>query len=186
MVLEYFPLDLRKLCTKNKFLDDGQITKIVYQLLIVLKYLSSVKILHRDLKPENILCDEHYNIKLCDFGLARAGLKEPSFSELRSSNSPPQLMTSHVVSRWYRAPEIILMQTQYDSSIEMWSVACILGELIGEHSHNKKINVTRQRKALFEGKACFPLSPPKGNKDVTYKIENGFPHSEDDQMYTDP
>ena len=95
-------------------------------------------------------------------------------------------MTSHVVSRWYRAPEIILMQTQYDSSIEMWSVACILGELIGEHSHNKKINVTRQRKALFEGKACFPLSPPKGNKDVTYKIENGFPHSEDDQMYTDP
>ena len=98
--------------------------------------------------------------------------------------SKGQLMTSHVVSRWYRAPEIILMQTKYDEGIEMWSVGCILGELIAEHEKNKKVNVTRPRKALFEGKACFPLSPPKGNKDITYKIENGFPQSEDDQMYT--
>ncbi len=42
-------------------------------------------------------------------------------------------MTSHVVSRWYRAPEIILMQTKYDAGIEMWSVGCIMGELIAEH-----------------------------------------------------
>lgn len=103
----------------------------MYQLLIVLKYLSSVKILHRDLKPENILSDNDYNIKLCDFGLARSGLKEPSFTEMKSSKG--QMMTSHVVSRWYRAPEIILMQTKYDEGIEMWSVGCILGELIAEH-----------------------------------------------------
>lgn len=147
----------------------------MYQLLIVLKYLSSVKILHRDLKPENILSDNDYNIKLCDFGLARSGLKEPSFTEMKSSKG--QMMTSHVVSRWYRAPEIILMQTKYDEGIEMWSVGCIMGELIAEHEKNKKINITRPRKALFEGKACFPLSPPKGNKDITYKIENGFPQS---------
>ena len=75
------------------------------------------------------------------------------------------------------------MQTNYDASIEMWSVGCIMGELISEHKLNKKIQITRPRRALFEGKACFPLSPPKGNKDCTYKIENGFPHSEDDQMY---
>jgi hypothetical protein len=65
----------------------------------------------------------------------------------------------------------------------MWSVGCIMGELIADHEKNKKINVTHPRRALFEGKACFPLSPPKGNKDITYKIENGFPQSEDDQMY---
>lgn len=68
------------------------------------------------------------------------------------------------------------MQNKYDASIEMWSVGCIMGELIAEHEKNKKINISKSRKALFEGKACFPLSPPKGNN----KIENGFPQSEDD------
>jgi serine/threonine protein kinase len=133
VVLEYLPFDLRKLCSKNKSLKDEQIVKIIYQLLIVLKYLSSVKILHRDLKPENILSDNDYNIKLCDFGLARSGLKEPSFTELKNTKIPGPMMTSHVVSRWYRAPEIILMQTKYDEGIEMWSVGCIMGELIADH-----------------------------------------------------
>lgn len=75
VVLEYLPFDLRQLCQKNKFLNDDQINRIVYQLLVMLKYLSFVKILHRDLKPENILSDNNYNIKLCDFGLARSELK---------------------------------------------------------------------------------------------------------------
>lgn len=57
VVLEYLDFDLRKICSKNKSLNDEQIVKITYQLLIMLKYLSSVKILHRDLKPENILSD---------------------------------------------------------------------------------------------------------------------------------
>jgi mitogen-activated protein kinase 1/3 len=149
----------------------------------MLKYLSFVKILHRDLKPENILSDNNYNIKLCDFGLARSELKEPSFTDLNKTKVNNMFMTSHVVSRWYRAPEIILMQTKYDASIEMWSVGCIMGELIAEHQKNKKITLNRERIALFQGKACFPLSPPKREKDCTYKISNGFPHSEDDQMY---
>lgn len=51
IVLEYLPMDLRKLYRKNKYLEDEHIVKITYQLLVVLKYLSSVKILHRDLKP---------------------------------------------------------------------------------------------------------------------------------------
>jgi hypothetical protein len=63
----------------------------------------------------------------------------------------------------------------------MWSVGCIFGELIADHSKNKKATKSG-RKALFEGKACFPLSPPKQEKDCTYKMSNGFPHSEDDQM----
>lgn len=90
---------------------------------------------------------------------------------------PSKLMTCHVVSRWYRAPELILMQTKYDSSIEMWSVGCILGELISEHEKNKTIEANKQRRALFEGKACFPLSPPKKEYVKLYKVQNGFPHS---------
>jgi mitogen-activated protein kinase 1/3 len=120
VVLEYLDFDLRKICSKNKSLNDEQIVKITYQLLIMLKYLSSVKILHRDLKPENILSDENYNIKLCDFGLARSGLKDGTFDEAKNNNGGKQkgiMFTSHVVSRWYRAPEIILMQTEYDEGI---------------------------------------------------------------------
>jgi mitogen-activated protein kinase 1/3 len=176
LVLEYLPLDLRKLYSKNKFLEDEHVVKITYQLLVVLNYLSSVKILHRDLKPENILSDNDFNIKLCDFGLARSELAEPTFTDL-NNQGPAQKMTLHVVSRWYRAPEIILMQSKYDSSIEMWSVGCIMGELIAEHKRNKKIKITIPRTALFEGKACFPLSPPKNSKACNYKVVNGFPQS---------
>lgn len=149
IIIEYLPFDLRKLTTKNKYLTDEQVVKVTYQLLVALKYLSSIKILHRDLKPENILSDNDFNIKLCDFGLARSGVSQPSFTDLNTSGGPVGRMTLHVVSRWYRAPQIILMQTKYDASIEMWSVGCIMGQLISEHKLNKKIKITTPRRALF-------------------------------------
>lgn len=149
VVLEYLPFDLKKLCEKFVSLKDEHIPKIIYQLLVGLKYLRHVRILHRDLKPENILSDLNFNIKICDFGLARPTIYEqPSFTEVSEAMTNKQqyntgasmcgtfsphptkasrYMTCHVVSRWYRAPELILMQTKYDSSIEMWSVGCILG-----------------------------------------------------------
>lgn len=76
------PFDLKKLCQKNKFLKDEHIPKVIYQILIALKYLKESKILHRDLKPENILSDNDYNIKICDFGLARPDPSEQKFTEL--------------------------------------------------------------------------------------------------------
>jgi serine/threonine protein kinase len=194
---------LKKLSQKLVSLKDEHIIKIMYQLLIGLKYLRHVKILHRDLKPENILCDYYFNIKICDFGLARPSVYEPTFTEIFKevtdtpqdsqhhngtiiadsfTPAPKKLkeMTCHVASRWYRAPELILMQTKYDASIEMWSCGCIMGELISEHEKNKNhaSNLLQSRKPLFEGKACFPLSPPKKEEVTLYKLRNGFPQSE--------
>lgn len=81
VVLEYLPFDLKRLCEKLVALKDEHIPKVVYQLLVGLKYLRHVKILHRDLKPENILSDQDFNIKICDFGLARPTVDEqPSFA----------------------------------------------------------------------------------------------------------
>lgn len=80
VVLEYLPCDLKKLCQKLVSLKDHHIVKIMYQLLVGLKYLRHVKILHRDLKPENILSDYDFNIKICDFGLARPSVYEPTFT----------------------------------------------------------------------------------------------------------
>lgn len=82
VVLEYLPFDLKRLCEKTITLKDYHIPKIIYQLLIGLKYLRNAKILHRDLKPENILSDQDFNIKICDFGLARPSIYEPTFTQV--------------------------------------------------------------------------------------------------------
>lgn len=64
----------------------------------------------------------------------------------------------------------------------MWSVACILGELVGMLKENSNFT---ERKVLFPGKACYPLSPPKNNE-TNYKKVNNFPHSVSDQLYLFP
>lgn len=80
---------------------------------------------HRDLKPENLLMSDKGVVKLCDFGLAR---------EIRSR--PPY--TDYVATRWYRAPEIILRSTNYNSPVDVFALGCIIAE-------------------LFEGKPTFPV-----------------------------
>ncbi|KAF2310016.1 hypothetical protein GH714_006209 [Hevea brasiliensis] len=86
-------------------------------LLRGLKYLHSASILHRDLKPGNLLINANCDLKICDFGLARA------------SNGKGQFMTEYVVTRWYRAPELLLCCDNYGTSIDVWSVGCIFAEL---------------------------------------------------------
>ena len=71
---------------------------------------------HRDLKPENILINKEGVVKICDFGLAR---------EIRSR--PPY--TDYVATRWYRAPEIILKQPNYNSPVDIFALGCIMAEL---------------------------------------------------------
>lgn len=63
-------------------------------------------------------------------------------------------LTKHVVTRWYRAPELILLHNQYTTAIDMWSAGCILGEMLSMVQHAN----ARDRQPLFPGKTCFPLS----------------------------
>lgn len=87
------------------------------QVLRGLKYLHSANVLHRDLKPGNLLVNATTcQLKICDFGLARTS---------------SQLMTEYVVTRWYRAPELLLSCDNYGTSIDVWSVGCILAEILG-------------------------------------------------------
>ena len=75
--------------------------------------------MHRDLKPQNLLIDKDGNVKLADFGLARAfGL-------------PVKTYTHEVVTLWYRAPEILLGCKEYSTPIDIWSIGCIFAELLG-------------------------------------------------------
>lgn len=83
-------------------------------------------------------------------------------------------LTGHVVTRWYRAPELILLEKDYGPAIDMWSVGCIFGELLGMMKQSAPTYM--DRRPLFPGKSCFPLSP-----DRHARIQaNGFPVAKDD------
>lgn len=88
----------------------------LYQLLRGLKYVHSANVLHRDLKPSNLLLNANCDLKICDFGLAR-------------TTSESDFMTEYVVTRWYRAPELLLNCSEYTTAIDIWSVGCILMEI---------------------------------------------------------
>lgn len=98
----------------------------LYQLLRGLKYIHSANVLHRDLKPSNLLLDSNCDLKICDFGLAR-------------TTAETDFMTEYVVTRWYRAPELLLNCSEYTTAIDIWSVGCILMEIL-------------RREPLFPGK----------------------------------
>lgn len=85
-------------------------------------------------------------------------------------------LTGHVVTRWYRAPELILLEKDYTAKIDVWSVGCIFGELLNMIKENASTFLDRS--PLFPGSSCFPLSPARAN---TIK-KSGFPHHSADQL----
>jgi mitogen-activated protein kinase 1/3 len=85
-------------------------------------------------------------------------------------------LTGHVVTRWYRAPELILLEKDYTYAIDTWSLGCIFAELLGMIKENAPTFLDRS--PLFPGTSCFPLSPDRAN---TVK-KSGFPHSSQDQL----
>ena len=82
--------------------------------------MHSAQLLHRDLKPSNLLLNSECHVKVADFGLARS---------LDSKDAAP-ILTDYVATRWYRAPEILLGSNRYTKGVDMWSLGCILAELL--------------------------------------------------------
>lgn len=85
-------------------------------------------------------------------------------------------LTGHVVTRWYRAPEIILLEKDYGPGIDVWAVGCIFAEMLGMMKENAPTFLDRQ--PLFPGKSCFPLSPAKNPTEQ----RKGFPFVNNDQL----
>lgn len=119
IVTDLMETDLHRIIYSRQQLTDDHIQYFIYQLLRSLKYMHSAGVLHRDLKPSNLLLNANCDLKVCDFGLARG------------VNDEILALTEYVVTRWYRAPEIMLNCRAYTYAIDIWSVGCILGELLG-------------------------------------------------------
>ncbi|RDX91332.1 Mitogen-activated protein kinase-like MMK2, partial [Mucuna pruriens] len=112
IVYELMDTDLHQIIQSSQQLTDDHC-----RLLRGLKYVHSANVLHRDLKPSNLLLNANCDLKIADFGLAR-------------TTSETDFMTEYVVTRWYRAPELLLNCSEYTAAIDIWSVGCILGEII--------------------------------------------------------
>ncbi len=131
IVLDLMESDLHHIIHSVQPLSEDHIQFFLYQILRGVKYIHSANILHRDLKPSNLLINRNCELKIGDFGMAR-GL----------SSSPEEhstFMTEYVATRWYRAPELMVSFSEYTFAIDMWSVGCIVAEMIA-------------RRQLFPGK----------------------------------
>ncbi|XP_020212267.1 cyclin-dependent kinase G-2 [Cajanus cajan] len=131
MVMEYMEHDLKGLmeAMKQPF-SQSEVKCLMLQLLEGVKYLHDNWVLHRDLKTSNLLLNNRGELKICDFGLAR------------QYGSPLKPYTHLVVTLWYRAPELLLGTKQYSTAIDMWSLGCIMAELLS-------------KEPLFNGKTEF-------------------------------
>ncbi|RDW93339.1 cyclin-dependent serine/threonine-protein kinase CDC28 [Aspergillus mulundensis] len=137
LVFEYLDLDLKKYMealpvseggrgralpdgsslSRNLGLGDAMVKKFMAQLIEGIRFCHSHRVLHRDLKPQNLLIDRDGNLKLADFGLARA------------FGVPLRTYTHEVVTLWYRSPEILLGGRQYSTGVDMWSCGAIFAEM---------------------------------------------------------
>jgi mitogen-activated protein kinase 1/3 len=158
--MELGDADLKSLIKKDVQLEGLQVKFVLYYLLVGLKYLHSAGIYHRDLKPSNVLVNQDCLVKICDFGLARAVGEEEHDEEQQPSDRANRVMTQHVATRFYRAPELILLEEHYTGAIDMWSVGCILAEL----AQMLEPWPAKDRSPLFPGSTCFPLSPDGRHK----------------------
>lgn len=131
IVFALYDTDLSRLIRSPTVYAVEHVRWIIYQILQSLRYLHSLNVFHRDIKPGNILLNADCDVKLCDFGLARA--------KVTGADTQAMFWSDYVCSRWYRAPELICCHTARNAGgVDMWSAGCILAELF-------------RRKPIFRG-----------------------------------
>lgn len=127
VVMDLMDTDMNRIIYSKNKLTDQHYQEWIRATLKGLRFMHTAGVAHRDLKPANLLLNKNCQLKICDYGLAR-GLGSEVGKDL----------TEYVVTRWYRAPEIVC-GCVYNEKIDVWALGCIFGEMLG-------------RKPLFPGK----------------------------------
>eukprot|EP00747_Dinoflagellata_sp_TGD_P165460 gnl/TRDRNA2_/TRDRNA2_186756_c0_seq1.p1 gnl/TRDRNA2_/TRDRNA2_186756_c0~~gnl/TRDRNA2_/TRDRNA2_186756_c0_seq1.p1 ORF type:complete len:313 (-),score=73.36 gnl/TRDRNA2_/TRDRNA2_186756_c0_seq1:161-1099(-) len=118
LVFEFLENDLKKyMRALSGHLTPATIKNFAFQLCSGVEFCHANRIIHRDLKPQNLLVDQRMQLKIADFGLARA------------FTVPIPKYTHEVVTVWYRPPEILLGSPLYSVPVDLWSIGCIIGEM---------------------------------------------------------
>ncbi|QDZ25586.1 serine/threonine protein kinase [Chloropicon primus] len=158
LVLEY--IDGGDLFHMSDQLNDSEVKHIIDQLLLAVQFLHSSGVIHRDIKSANILIKTDSEtgkrtVKLADFGCARVASNDstknitrnksyealPDDEQAGSSDSHHQMrsqMTTAVATPCYRAPEVVMALESYTSKVDVWSLGCILAELLARLLSNSK------------------------------------------------
>jgi len=180
VITDLMETDLHRVIYSRQELTDEHIQYFIYQILRGTLYFHSANVIHRDLKPANILANKNCDLKICDFGLDHGKIKDDDKSVLDLIQNPslPIEYSNNVIyddskrelndrniSRWYRAPEAILSPDDYKKPVDIWSIGCILAELLGRQ----------------------PLFPADNNLDELQKIISvlGSPSESDIEYITD-
>ncbi|XWS51372.1 hypothetical protein CRYUN_Cryun12cG0171300 [Craigia yunnanensis] len=139
MVMEYMEHDFKGLMESMKRpFSTSDVKCLMLQLMEGVKYLHDNWVLHRDLKTSNLLLNNLGELKICDFGMAR------------QYGSPLKPYTTKVVTQWYRAPELLLGAKMYSTAVDMWSVGCIMAELLAKEPLFKGTSEIDQLRKIFD------------------------------------
>ena len=180
VITDLMETDLHRVIYSRQELTDEHIQYFIYQILRGTLYFHSANVIHRDLKPANILANKNCDLKICDFGLDHGKIKDDDKSVLNLIENPSlpieysnniiyddskRELNDRNISRWYRAPEAILSPDDYKKPVDIWSIGCILAELLGRQ----------------------PLFPADNNLDELQKIISvlGSPSDNDLEFITD-
>lgn len=138
LVTNLYETDLHAIIKSNQPLTEHHFQFFLYQTLRGLKYTHSANVIHRDLKPSNLLLNASCDLAICDFGLGRA-----------ANHNFRDPLTDYVVTRYYRAPEILCECEQYGKAVDIWSVGCIFAELVTRTPFFKGENPLEQLQAIL-------------------------------------
>ncbi|UXI17344.1 MAM and LDL-receptor class A domain-containing protein 1-like [Sarcoptes scabiei] len=118
LVFEYCELTVLDILEKYpRGVPETIIKRILWQTINAVNFCHKHNCIHRDVKPENILLTRECIVKLCDFGFARTLIPDENY-------------TDYVATRWYRAPELLVGDTNYGPAVDVWAIGCVAAELM--------------------------------------------------------
>eukprot|EP00116_Pleurobrachia_bachei_P005953 sb/3466215/ len=139
LVIPFMETDLERVIKEpSMILGAADIKSYAMMTLRGLEYLHKHWILHRDIKPNNLLIDSNGVLKITDFGLAR------------TFGSPDKNYSHVVVTRWYRAPELLFGATSYGTGVDIWAVGCVIAELLQKNPFLPGESDLNQLQQIFE------------------------------------